>query len=518
MLLYGGGAFEGSFFLVAKNDLWQFDLTSDTWLQLPADPNAPSSRWAGIMAVDTALDELAVVGGQSFNTPLSDANAFALDSNHWIPLPAAPANLMNGSAFVDPFTHRLTVIGGIWMQSGVFAYEQTLPARPTLHLTGPDPAPWTAGSVVPLSFHAASQPAGNQIVDYAVSSNRAWPGLPFNGFVASNGNATIDIGIPVPDTAAGDAIIHVVARLRDDPAAADSADAILLDPSAVTTERLSLRNAGPDTLLLAPGSASNLRVLAQVAAAGPRTVEIVASGSAEVSGLPLTHSYVVLDSATISIPIAIPDSAVSSTVTVHVVARLASNAEAADSTDLHLRIQRAPASAVVMGSTTTLTEVRIRWQVSDRTSTFWIERRVGEGLWEALASVKPTSTGAVLLRDTEIRPGTHYEYGLTEGDPGNPILAPVAIDVPQVVFALHGAFPNPVNGEMAIHMDLLEGSPAQVDLFDISGRRVRSAKLASPLSGPQELRWPTSGLRPGVYVIRLAQSGRSISTRVTVMR
>jgi len=86
-------------------------------------------------------------------------------------------------------------------------------------------------------------------------------------------------------------------------------------------------------------------------------------------------------------------------------------------------------------------------------------------------------------------------------------------------FALRGIVPNPAQHELRVRFSLRDSRPATLALFDVSGRLLETRRVDGMGAG-----WHTMSLglasRPpaGVYVIRLTQGGRSLTTRATFMR
>jgi hypothetical protein len=75
---------------------------------------------------------------------------------------------------------------------------------------------------------------------------------------------------------------------------------------------------------------------------------------------------------------------------------------------------------------------------------------------------------------------------------------------------------NPARGRIDVRFLLAGPEPATLDVFDVSGRRMMSREVASGSAG-----WHTVGLgeaAPGLYHIRLSQAGRSLTSRVAVIR
>jgi hypothetical protein len=87
-----------------------------------------------------------------------------------------------------------------------------------------------------------------------------------------------------------------------------------------------------------------------------------------------------------------------------------------------------------------------------------------------------------------------------------------------VELALRGVTPNPVQREMDVTFGLPDSRPATLALFDVSGRQRLSRQVGG--MGPG---WHTvtlsgrAGLSAGIYMVRLTQGGRSLTTRVAVI-
>jgi hypothetical protein len=86
-------------------------------------------------------------------------------------------------------------------------------------------------------------------------------------------------------------------------------------------------------------------------------------------------------------------------------------------------------------------------------------------------------------------------------------------------FALRGVTPNPAQHELRVTFGLKDSKPATLAVFDVSGRQLVVHRVDG--LGPG---WHTvsigghSNLSAGVYVIRLTQDGRSLTTRAALVR
>ncbi|HET7226769.1 MAG TPA: hypothetical protein VFK69_13760 [Candidatus Eisenbacteria bacterium] len=97
------------------------------------------------------------------------------------------------------------------------------------------------------------------------------------------------------------------------------------------------------------------------------------------------------------------------------------------------------------------------------------------------------------------------------------------IDCPEPVppappgLALAGFGANPARGELVIDLTLGADAPARIDVLDVTGRRVWSRALPTPVAGHQWIPLDRS-LPPAVYFLRLTQGTQHISTRAVVLR
>ncbi len=84
------------------------------------------------------------------------------------------------------------------------------------------------------------------------------------------------------------------------------------------------------------------------------------------------------------------------------------------------------------------------------------------------------------------------------------------------------AVPNPFNPSTEIHFELERVSGATLDLFDASGRRIRSFDLGNRRPGQGSVTWDGTdasgrGVASGTYFARLRTSGRTVGTVRSVL-
>jgi hypothetical protein len=86
-----------------------------------------------------------------------------------------------------------------------------------------------------------------------------------------------------------------------------------------------------------------------------------------------------------------------------------------------------------------------------------------------------------------------------------------------VAFALHGAQPNPSSGPLSVHFSLPGGALATLTIVDAAGRRVFEREVGSLGAGAHVVRMERP-LPVGVYLVRLSQGARAITTKAAVIR
>ena len=119
-----------------------------------------------------------------------------------------------------------------------------------------------------------------------------------------------------------------------------------------------------------------------------------------------------------------------------------------------------------------------------------------------------------------VTPGTHYGYrlGLHLGDVEEPV-GEVWVVVPRrsLDLAIDRLQPNPSFGELQVLYVLPDDTPARLQLLDVAGRRLGERVVSGAGQGMIRMNGERA-LPPGLYWIRLSQSGRSVSAKAIVLR
>ena len=117
--------------------------------------------------------------------------------------------------------------------------------------------------------------------------------------------------------------------------------------------------------------------------------------------------------------------------------------------------------------------------------------------------------------------GTVTVEAFSAGMPAGHAVADAGANVTAVglELALGAVFPNPSHGPgFAADVSLPSTDPAQLELLDVMGRRVASRDLGALGAGRHRVELDGGlELAPGVYMLRLTQSGLARVTRVTIV-
>jgi hypothetical protein len=159
--------------------------------------------------------------------------------------------------------------------------------------------------------------------------------------------------------------------------------------------------------------------------------------------------------------------------------------------------------------------IRVEWYVT-YAGAVAVERRADGGEWRALLTTSPDGSGRVEVADGDVQPGHRYDYRLRMGQA---YAGEVSLEVPAVHrLALAGFHPNPAVGPLSVSLALQSAAPARLEILDVAGRRVFAQAIERPAPGPRQVTLSGLRLAPGVYVLRLEQSGSRIVNRSVVLR
>ena len=145
-------------------------------------------------------------------------------------------------------------------------------------------------------------------------------------------------------------------------------------------------------------------------------------------------------------------------------------------------------------------------------------RRAVPADWALVGDIYADARGTLTYEDLDTQPGRSYEYqiGLLNGR-NETILGRVWVDVPAMVaFALRSLSGNPAHGLLQFSVKLPSNGRATLELIDVTGRRIARKELSLG-AGEHQVRLDAKGAASGVYWARLLQSGKMITTRVSLV-
>jgi hypothetical protein len=155
-----------------------------------------------------------------------------------------------------------------------------------------------------------------------------------------------------------------------------------------------------------------------------------------------------------------------------------------------------------------------------------VYRSTSGGEWTAIGEVTADGTGYLRYTDHSAGTATRAGYRLgivdagVEGFYGETwVDLPALQGGPSVAFALDPVRPNPSHGNaLVVGFALPGGTPASLELLDVSGRRIAAREVGSLGAGRHELDLAQgSRFAPGLYLVRLTQGASVRVTRVAVL-
>ena len=168
--------------------------------------------------------------------------------------------------------------------------------------------------------------------------------------------------------------------------------------------------------------------------------------------------------------------------------------------------------------------LRLRWSSPPQAGALGTAyRRDATGAWQVLGAVEADLDGSLSWVDPDVAPGFRYHYRLgirtTEGEVA---AGDLAVDVPLGVsagLAIEWLGPNPSAGTLRIQFLRPDLTAGRLEVLDLGGRRVFSRELGEDfgLRGLLDL-GRQARLAPGLYVVRLSQSGRVVTSKLVVLR
>jgi hypothetical protein len=278
-----------------------------------------------------------------------------------------------------------------------------------------------------------------------------------------------------------------------------------------------------DQVVLAGLTTNNTATITNLNQLFANTYTYTVSVNAAWPGYPATGTVTAGANGSVQVPVNVtpPDSAAHGEV-VTVCTTVSLNGALVQSCCFNATVHQLPTAtlASLASSTAEMGRVSLSWLVSaeDAVNVY----RTADGTsWDVVGQVMPNQ-GMVDFVDTSVQAGAHYGYQLGLMQAGREILAGQTwVDVPVTAeFAVGRVFPSPAKSGFSVSFSLPSSAPATLDVIDLAGRRVLSRQVGSMGAGRHTLSLGTdSGRLPvGIYAVRLSQSGKVASSKVTVIR
>ena len=156
--------------------------------------------------------------------------------------------------------------------------------------------------------------------------------------------------------------------------------------------------------------------------------------------------------------------------------------------------------------------VELTWFAAQDVGVARVERRSSQEDWKSMGMAARASSDYLSYIDEGLDAG-RFAYRLALDN--SQYSAETWVDVPTAyALGLWGFTPNPANVSSQVAFSLASDKPATLEVISVGGRRVLRQEVGSSGAGDHLFALPrTSDMRPGVYWIRLTQSGKSITTK-----
>jgi hypothetical protein len=164
--------------------------------------------------------------------------------------------------------------------------------------------------------------------------------------------------------------------------------------------------------------------------------------------------------------------------------------------------------------------IQLTWFSANPGLAATVYRRTASTDWASLGQITVDGTGHLRYEDAAVQNGTRYGYRLGIMDGGVEVFVGEAWATAEpATLALDGARPNPaVGGTLTVAFSLPSVDPVRLELIDVSGRELLAQEVGSLGPGRHVLKLGQGArIPPGVYVVRLAEGGHSLTRRAVVL-
>jgi hypothetical protein len=522
------------------NDIWALSLAgTPAWAELAPTGTPPSDGMDRSAIYDPMRDRMVIFGGVSFSGEQGEQYV-SYDDGVWAlslsgapawteltPAGTSPGARYGHSAIYDPVRDRMVIFGGVsYSANNCLCYDDVwalslsgAPAWTELTPTGTLPEARYGQTAIYDPVRDRMVMFGGETAAYAklggtwalsLGDAPAWVTLAPIGMAPSAREDHVAVYDPLRDrmiVQGGDAYGFPYCR-----------DALALTwgspaPAGVTCPGDAVWMAGASVPL--EYGITNPFAFGQIA-------DYTLTSARDWPGFPITGSVTVGAGGTTAVPITVPapDSAASGAntlifaVTLRTVPQHASCSH--DLSDAVVPVELALVSADAEPGL-----VRLTWYAADKSGVeATVYRRTAGTAWSAVGMVASAGTGQIVYEDRAVTPGACYGYRLgVQESGGETFVGEAWVSVPVAAqFALAGARPNPAVEELAVAFSLPDASSARLEAYDLAGRRVAGKDVGALGAGGHVVRLGEGvELNAGVYLVRLTQAGRTLTTRVVIV-
>ena len=156
--------------------------------------------------------------------------------------------------------------------------------------------------------------------------------------------------------------------------------------------------------------------------------------------------------------------------------------------------------------------------------TFDVWRREQTNGYEKIGPPIVSTQGEFAFTDNSARLSKNYTYRISVLENGEAVATfETSITTPTLVLSLHQNHPNPFNPSTRIPYTLEKEEAVLLQIFDVSGRLIRTLVDASVAAGDHSEEWDgrdDGGRRvaSGAYLIRLQTGGATLTRKATLLR
>ncbi len=170
--------------------------------------------------------------------------------------------------------------------------------------------------------------------------------------------------------------------------------------------------------------------------------------------------------------------------------------------------------------------VMINWMTATELNNkgFYIERKLGDGLWSTLSFVNgrgtATTANVYTYRDKPVYNGSaYYRLRQVDFDGTEKLYGPVEISLKTIRdFSLDQNYPNPFNPYTTIGYTLPEKANVNLSVYNVSGEMVAEIFSGEKDAGVHKEVFNASGFASGIYIYKLSANDKIQTRRMILLK